>query len=109
MPPDRMPSLSLGIIVVPGAVYDSHHHWRTDTGDLRTSVVFQAGGYSSAHIQGDPAALRELAAALVDAADQADPPTIPAAAVAEGWRADVGRQSRLPGLCKRLAQPLLLA
>jgi hypothetical protein len=78
-----MPSLSLGIIVVPGAVYDSHH-WRTDTGVLRASVAFQAGGYSSAHIQGDPAGLRELAAALVDAADRADPPAVPAAAALAG-------------------------
>jgi hypothetical protein len=35
-------------------------------------VAFKAGGYSRGHIQGDPAALRELAAALVVAADQAD-------------------------------------
>jgi hypothetical protein len=84
MHPDRMPSLSLGIIVVPGAVYDSHHHWRTDTGALRASVRFEAGGYSSASIQGDPAALRELAAALLDAADRADPPAVPAPAVVEG-------------------------
>jgi hypothetical protein len=35
-------------------------------------VAFQAGGYSRAHLQGAPAALRELAAALVLAADQAD-------------------------------------
>jgi hypothetical protein len=36
-------------------------------------VRFDAGGYSNAHIQGEPAALRELATALVLAADQADP------------------------------------
>jgi hypothetical protein len=35
-------------------------------------VRFDIGGYSDAHIQGDPTALRELAAALVDAADRAD-------------------------------------
>ena len=33
---------------------------------------FDAGGYSNAHIQGPPAALRELAAALHFAADQAE-------------------------------------
>ena len=33
---------------------------------------FDAGGYSNAHIQGEPAALRGLAGALVVAADQAD-------------------------------------
>jgi hypothetical protein len=79
-----MPSLSLGIIVPAGAVYDSHHQWRTETGALWASVRFEAGGYSSAHIQGDPAGLRELAAALIDAADLADASVPPAAAVAEG-------------------------
>ena len=39
---------------------------------LRASVRFEVGGYSYATIQGDPAALRELAAALVEAADQAE-------------------------------------
>jgi len=86
MHPDRMPSLSLGVIVPAGATYDSHHHWHSSDGVLNASVGFEAGGYSRGHIQGEPAALRELAAALVDAADRADPPTIPspAAAVAEG-------------------------
>jgi hypothetical protein len=83
---DRMPSLSLGIIVVPGAVYDGSHHWPDNAGVLHASVHFDAGGYSCGHIQGQPAALRELAAALLDAADLADPPTTstPAPAVAEG-------------------------
>jgi hypothetical protein len=72
MPPDRMPSVSLGIILPAGAAYDPSHHWRTETGALRASVGFQAGGDSHGHLQGEPAALRELAAALVLAADQAD-------------------------------------
>ena len=72
MHPDRMPSVSVGVIVPAGAVYDSHHHWWTDAGELRASVGFEAGGYSRGHIQGAPSALRELAAALVVAADQAD-------------------------------------
>jgi hypothetical protein len=72
MHPDRMPSISLGVIVPAGAVYDRHHHWRTDAGALRASVRFEVGGYSYATIQGDPAALRELAAALSLAADQAE-------------------------------------
>jgi hypothetical protein len=72
MPPDRSPSISVGIIVPVGARYDAHHHWRTDVGGWRASVRFDAGGYSNAHIQGPPAALRELAAALHLAADQAD-------------------------------------
>ncbi len=69
---DRMPSVGLGIIVPAGAVYDSHHHWRNDTSQWRASVRFDIGGYSDAHIQGDPTALRELAAALIQAADLAD-------------------------------------
>jgi hypothetical protein len=72
MPPDRSPSISVGIIVPPGVVYDAHHHWRTGAGEWRASVRFDAGGYSNAHLQGPPAALRELAAALHLAADQAD-------------------------------------
>jgi hypothetical protein len=72
MPLDRMPSVSVGIIVPPGATYDGHHHWRNSAGVLYASVRFDAGGYSNAHIQGEPAALRELAAALVLAADEAD-------------------------------------
>jgi hypothetical protein len=73
MHPDRMPSVSLGLIVPTGATYDSHHHWHSRDGVLNASVRFDAGGYSNGHIQGEPAALRELAAALVEAADQADP------------------------------------
>jgi hypothetical protein len=84
MPLDRMPSISLGIIVPAGAIYDRHHHWRTDTGALRASVGFDAGGHSHAHLQGAPAALRELAAALLDAAARADPPTVPSSPVIEG-------------------------
>jgi hypothetical protein len=72
MPLDRMPSISLGVIVPAGAVYDSHHRWHSNDGVLYASVRFDAGGYSSAHFQGEPAALRGLAAALIDAADRAD-------------------------------------
>jgi hypothetical protein len=80
---DPMPSISLGIIVPTGAAYDSHHHWHSSDGVLNASVRFDAGGYSSAHLQGPPAALRELAAALIQAADQTDPPAVPAPALAE--------------------------
>jgi hypothetical protein len=72
MPVDRMPSISLGLIVAVGADYDSHHHWPNEAGVWHASVRFDAGGYSCGHIQGEPAALRELAAALIQAADQAD-------------------------------------
>jgi hypothetical protein len=84
MPLDRMPSVSLGIIVPPGAAYDPHHHWRTEAGALRASVGFQAGGYSHGHLQGEPAALRELAAALVQAAELAEQASDPAPAAMEG-------------------------
>jgi hypothetical protein len=72
MHPDGMPSINLGVLIPTGAAYDTQHHWRTDAGQLRASVAFQGGGYSRGHLQGEPAALRELAAALVLAADQAD-------------------------------------
>jgi major membrane immunogen (membrane-anchored lipoprotein) len=86
MPLDRMPSISLGIIVRVGAVYDASYHWRNEAGELRGSVGFDAGGTSHGHIQGPPAALRALAAALVEAADQADAADrpAPAPAVVEG-------------------------
>jgi hypothetical protein len=86
MPLDRMPSISVGILVPVGAAYDSHHHWRDGGGGLHASVRFDAGGYSGAHIQGEPAALRELAAALTLAADQAEQtdPAHPAAEAGVG-------------------------
>ena len=83
MPNDRMPSISLGLIIPVGAAYDTDHYWPNDAGVWHASVRFDAGGYSSAHIQGPPAALRELAAVLVEAADQADASSVPAPAVAE--------------------------
>ena len=69
---DPMPSVSVGLIVPTGAPYDGSHYWRNDAGALRASVSFRAGGYSYASIQGDPAALRELACALVEAAGRAE-------------------------------------
>jgi hypothetical protein len=84
MPNDRIPSVSLGIVVPVGAAYDTGYHWRTDAGGLRASVGFEAGGYSHAHIQGAPAALRELAAALVEAAVLAEQADAPAPVAAEG-------------------------
>jgi hypothetical protein len=87
MPLDRMPSVSIGIIVPAGAVYDTSHHWPNKAGVWHASVRFDAGGYSSAHVQGEPAALRELVGALADAAaraeaDRADDPAV--AGVVEG-------------------------
>jgi hypothetical protein len=79
-----MPSISLGLIVPPGAFYDNSHHWPNQAGVMHASVRFDAGGYSCGHIQGEPAALRELAAALVQAADQADTSPVVAPSVPEG-------------------------
>jgi len=45
-----MPSISLGIIIPVGTVYDASSHWRTDAGELRAAVGFDAGGHSNAHI-----------------------------------------------------------
>jgi hypothetical protein len=79
-----MPAISLGIILRVGTVYDASHIWHTDAGELRAALGFDAGGTNNAHLQGPPAALRELAAALIHAADQAELPGVPAAALAEG-------------------------
>jgi hypothetical protein len=80
MHPDPMPSINVWIIVPAGAAYDGHHHWWSSDGALNASVRFRVGGYSAGHIQGEPTALRELAAALVLAADQAET-TLPAAGI----------------------------
>ena len=77
------PAISLGILLRVGTIHDLYH-WRSEAGELRASVGFDAGGTSHAHLQGPPAALRELAAALIDAADQADTAANPAPAVMEG-------------------------
>jgi hypothetical protein len=84
MPLDRMPSISLGILVPAGAIYDTHHHWHTETGEARASVGFDPGGHSHAHLQGSPAALWELAAALLDAADRTDHALSSAPTLVEG-------------------------
>ncbi len=82
-PIDARPSYARdqpGIIIRVGTIYDAHHHWRAEDGELRASVGFDAGGTSHGHIQGPPAALRELAAALIQAADRADASDDPAPA-----------------------------
>jgi hypothetical protein len=72
MPSDPTPSIDVGILLRPGAGYDASHHWRSDDGRWSASIRFRTGGYSHVSVQGPAAALRELAAALVDAAAQAD-------------------------------------
>jgi hypothetical protein len=84
MPAHPMPAISLGILLRVGALYDDLYHWRSEAGELRASVGFDAGGTSHAHLQGPPAALRELAAALVEAADQADAAAVPVPVMVEG-------------------------
>jgi len=80
--PTRRFALSLALIDHAGTGYDASYHWRTEAGELRASVGFDAGGHSNAHIQGPPAALRELAAALIQVAERADSAEDPANAVA---------------------------
>ena len=85
MPLDRMPSISLGIILHVGASYDASSHWRTEAGELGASIGFDAGGHSNAHIQGPPAALRELAEALLGCAELTEHTyPAPSAPVVEG-------------------------
>jgi hypothetical protein len=54
MPAHPMPAIGLGLLIRPGAFYDTHHHWRAEDGELRASVGFNAGGTSHGHIQGPP-------------------------------------------------------
>jgi hypothetical protein len=64
------PSLSTSLLLHPGDAY-RQHGWE-DGGRVHAAVRFQGGGASSGTIQGPPAAVRELATALVPAADHAD-------------------------------------
>jgi hypothetical protein len=72
MPSDPTPSIDVGILLRPGAGYDASHHWRSEDGRWNASIRFRTGGYNRVSIQGPAAALRELAAALVAAAGQAE-------------------------------------
>jgi hypothetical protein len=68
------PSLSVSVLLDDSAVrYDPSHHWISEaSGRLCCAVGFDAGGLSRGSIQGPPAAMRKLAAALIEAADLAD-------------------------------------
>ncbi len=57
--------------------------WTANDGSIRCSVDFQPGG-GRCCIQGRPAALRELAAALVLAADKAEAAELPEPVVGVG-------------------------
>jgi hypothetical protein len=112
MPLDRMPSISLGIIIHVGALYHASYHWHTEAGEPRASVGFDAGGHSNAHIQGPRPPCGSWPP------PSSPPPTGPRAPTIlsmplwwwrRRWPADVGRQPRLPSLRLRLAQPLPVA
>ena len=87
MHPDRSVSVSVGIIVPAGAAFDPSHHWYSSSGVLCASVSFDVGGFSHGCIQGEPAALRELAAALVQAAELAEQSQPTLAAGPSDWDA----------------------
>jgi hypothetical protein len=76
------PTLVVSLLVDPGGHYDPTHHWVSAHGRLCCSVAFNAGGFSRGAIQGAPEAMRELAAALIAAAELADQDFAPP--VAEG-------------------------
>jgi hypothetical protein len=86
----RMSAISLGILLRVGARYYDRYHWRNEVGELHASVGFNTGGTSTAHIQGPPTALRELAAALVETADQAEESELPEPVVAVGSHERLG-------------------
>jgi hypothetical protein len=69
--PVRNPSVSTSLLVHPDDTYDTPHAW-IDGGQTYAAVGFDAGGASHGTIQGPPAALRKLAAALIQAAHHAD-------------------------------------
>jgi hypothetical protein len=49
MPAHPMPAIGLGLLIRPGAFYDTHHHWRAEDGELRASVGFNAGDQPRPH------------------------------------------------------------
>ena len=54
MPLDRMPSISVGVIVPRGAFYDGHHHWWSSDGGLNALVRFEVGGYVTHTVRTTP-------------------------------------------------------
>jgi hypothetical protein len=83
MPAHPSPSsFSLAFLAEPGTRYQASR-WRTHDGEVNGSVSYYKPGCPFT-IQGPPAALRELAAALVRAADLADRLGDPATVAAEG-------------------------
>ena len=74
MPAHRMPtSVSVGLVLSPGARYDPSHHWQSAGGtQLNASVSLECSPFTHASIQGEPGCLRELAAALLRAAELAE-------------------------------------
>jgi hypothetical protein len=83
MHPNRSPlALTATLFAYPGGRYDPTHHWRTEDGSWCCSVHADCGRSGGFAVLGAPAGLRELAAALIQAADLADQAAT--AGVAEG-------------------------
>jgi hypothetical protein len=106
--PTRRSALSVALLAHAGTDYEVDC-WMAGDGQPNGSVRYDTDR-AWFTIQGRPAALRELAEALLRCADLTEQTyPAPAAPVVEGWPADVGRQPRLPGVRQRLAHPLPLA
>jgi hypothetical protein len=100
--PTRRSALSVALLTNTGTGYVVDA-WMASDGQANGSVRYDSDR-AWFTIQGRPAALRELAEALVHCAELTEQTcSAPAAAVVEGWRADVGRQPRLRGLRVGLA------
>ena len=110
--PTRRSALSVALLAHPNTGYEVDC-WMADNGQPHGSVRYDTDR-AWFTIQGRPAALRELAEALLRCAELTEQ-TYPAPAAPwwRGWLADVGRQpargARLPGVRDRLAYPLPLA
>jgi hypothetical protein len=106
--PMRRSALSMTLLAHAGTGYEVDC-WLASTGQANGSVRYDTDR-AWLTIQGRPAALRELAHALQACAELTEHTyPDPAPRWSRRWRADVGRQPRLPGLCDRLACPLPLA
>ncbi len=71
MPTYRMSSVVYTSLLLGEGTRYQPEAWPANDGSIRCSVDFDPGG-GRCCLQGTPAALRELAAALVKAADQAE-------------------------------------
>ena len=72
MPTYRSSSVVYTSLLLGQGTHYQPEAWPANDGSIRSSVDFEPGGGSRCCLQGTPAALRELAAALSQAADQAE-------------------------------------